>query len=103
MIVFDFVSHWVKYLYHRLFDFDGYRTFKCPACGLNGPKKMKFSPVYAKLLLTCPRDSAVWGIDPLVPHLAWLVKDYAEVIQAQQAEEDARIYQREKQDLGIRR
>jgi hypothetical protein len=93
----------VRYWYHRLLTPDPHKGPRCPGCGLIGKKKVKFSHVYTKVLLTCPRCVAVWGVDPVVPYSAWLVKDYQEILDEQGAEEIRKLQERENRELGIKR
>lgn len=46
-------------------------TCKCPACGDNSRKAMKFDAVEKLVVLTCQVCSAQWGYNPIVTATKW--------------------------------
>jgi len=52
---------------------------KCPSCGTRQEHKIQFSRGYNKVIHQCPRCSAEWGEDPVLPVERWQIVQVPEV------------------------
>lgn len=95
MLWFDWIVFNIKLWYHATFAIDRFELAACPSCGLVGAKKIRFMNAYQKPILTCPRCSAQWGMNPVAPYNAWGIKGMEEVELEAQAKADEQAAERQ--------